>query len=126
MKKYFWSLLAFTMVTMLGVSFSSCSGDDIEDNATIVGVWVHQDGVGEADVLTFVGTDTQGDVTYIEYDNDDYPVTMNSTYTFNRKTGILKVPGFTIRDVEVKALTGTKLKLKYFPDDDDTTTFTRQ
>ena len=126
MKKYFWSLLAFTMVAMLSVSFSSCSSDDIEDNATIVGQWIHPDEVGEADVLIFDGTDTQGDVTYIEYDDDDYPKTSTSTYTFNRKTGILKVPGFTIRDVEVKSLSKTKLKLKYFPDDDDTTTFTRQ
>ena len=126
MKKYFWSLLAFTMVAMLSVSLSSCSNDDIEDNASIVGEWIHDDGVGEADVLIFKGTDTQGDVTYIEYDDDDYPEELTSTYTFDRKTGILKMPDFIFRNVEVKSLSKTKLKLKYFPDDDDTTTFTRR
>ncbi|MBP5393512.1 MAG: hypothetical protein J6Y59_06830 [Bacteroidaceae bacterium] len=127
MKRYFWSLLAFAMVAMLSVSLSSCKDDDgIEDDATILGEWVHHDGVGEADVLIFTGALTQGNVTYTEFDDDDAPETLVSTFTFNPKTGVLKVPGFTYRDVIVKTLTATKLKLKYFPDDDETTTFGRR
>lgn len=127
MKKYFWSLLAFAMVAMLSVSLSSCKDDDgIEEGATILGEWVHHDGVGEADVLIFTGALTQGNVTYTEFDDDDAPETLVSTFTFNPKTGVLKVPGFTYRDVIVKTLTATKLKLKYFPDDDETTTFSRK
>ena len=124
MKKYFWSLLAFAMVAMLSVSLSSCKDDDgIEEGATILGEWIHHDGVGEADVLLFT---TQGEVIYTEYDNDEIPEVKRSTFTFDPKTGILKMPGFTYRDVKVVSLSATKLKLKYFPDDDDTTTFSRK
>ncbi|MBP5629963.1 MAG: hypothetical protein J6W97_00195 [Bacteroidaceae bacterium] len=124
MKKYFWSLLAFAMVAMLSVSLSSCKSDDgIEEGATILGEWIHHDGVGEADVLLFT---TQGEVIYTEYDNDEIPEVKRSTFTFDPKTGILKMPGFTYRDVKVVSLSATKLKLKYFPDDDDTTTFSRK
>lgn len=124
MKKYFWSLLAFAMVAMLSVSLSSCKSDDgIEDGATILGEWIHHDGVGEADVLLFT---TQGEVIYTEYDNDEIPEVKRSTFTFDPKTGILKMPGFTYRDVKVVSLSATILKLKYFPDDDDTTTFSRK
>ena len=126
MKKYFWSLLAFAMVAMLSVSLSSCKDDGIEDGATILGQWIHEDGVGDADVLLFTGSLTQGNVTYTEFDDDDYPETKTSTFTFDPKTGILKMPGFTYRDVKVVSLSATKLKLKYFPDDDDTTTFSRK
>lgn len=124
MKKYFWSLLAFAMVAMLSVSLSSCKDDDgIEEGATILGEWIHHDGVGEADVLLFT---TQGEVIYTEYDNDEIPEVKRSTFTFDPKTGILKMPGFTYRDVKVVSLSATILKLKYFPDDDDTTTFSRK
>lgn len=124
MKKYFWSLLAFAMVAMLSVSLSSCKDDDgIEEGATILGEWIHHDGVGEADVLLFT---TQGEVIYTEYDNDEIPEVKRSTFTFDPKTGILKMPDFTYRDVKVVSLSATKLKLKYFPDDDDTTTFSRK
>ena len=124
MKKYFWSLLAFAMVAMLSVSLSSCKSDDgIEEGATILGEWIHHDGVGEADVLLFT---TQGEVIYTEYDNDEIPEVKRSTFTFDPKTGILKMPGFTYRDVKVVSLSATILKLKYFPDDDDTTTFSRK
>ena len=34
--------------------------------------------------------------------------------------------GFTYRDVKVVSLSATKLKLKYFPDDDESTTFKRK
>ena len=64
MKKYFWSLLAFAMFAMLSVSLSSCKDDSgIEDGATILGEWIHEDGVGDADVLLFTGVMTQGNVT---------------------------------------------------------------
>ena len=44
MKKYFWSLLAFAMVAMLSVSLSSCKSDDgIEEGATILGQWIHEE-----------------------------------------------------------------------------------
>ena len=36
------------------------------------------------------------------------------------------MPGFTYRDVKVEYLSETKLKLKYFPDDDESTTFKRK
>ena len=115
------------MVAMLSVSLSSCKDDGgIEEGATILGEWIHEDGIGEADVLTFTGSLTQGEVVYTEIDDDGYPETMASTYTFNPQTGILKVPGFTYRDIKVVTLTDTKLKLKYFPDDDETCTFRRR
>ena len=127
MKKYFWSLLAFAMVAMLSVSLSSCKSDDgIDEGATIVGQWIHEDGVGEADVLTFTGSLTQGEAVYTEFDLDDYPETMTSTYTFNPQIGVLKVPGFTYRNVQVKTLTSKKLTLYGFPDDDESTTFKRK
>ena len=128
MKKYFWSLLAFAMVAMLSVSLSSCKSDNgIEEGATILGQWIHEDGVGEADVLLFSGSSmTQGNVTYTEKDSDEPTEVRHSTFTFDPKTGILKMPGFTYRDVKVVSLSATKLKLKYFPDDDDTTTFSRK
>lgn len=128
MKKHFWSLLAFAMVAMLSVSLSSCKSDDgIEEGATILGQWIHEDGVGDADVLLFSGLSmTQGNVTYTEFDDDDDPKIKTSTFTFDPKTCILKMPGFTYRDVKVVSLSATKLKLKYFPDDDDTTTFSRK
>lgn len=119
MKKSFLSLLAFAMVAMLSVSMSSCKDDGIEDGATIIGSWVHEDGVGEADVLVFTA---QGEVIYTEYDDDDYPEVRKSSFTFDPKTGTLSVPGFLpYRDAKVITLTQTKLKLRYFPDDDDTT-----
>lgn len=127
MKKYFLSLLAFAMVAMLSVSLSSCKNDDgIEEGATILGQWIHEDGIGDADVLLFTGALTQGNVTYTEYDDDDLPEVSHSTFTFDPKTGILKMPGFTYRDVKVVSLNAKKLKLKYFPDDDETTTFSRK
>lgn len=126
MKKYFWSLLAFAMVAMLSVSLSSCKDDGIEEGATILGEWIHEDGVNDYDVLIFTGAMTQGEVTYREVDDDDLPEIRVSTFTFNPQTGILKMPGFTYRDVKVVSLNATKLKLKYFPDDDDTTTFSRK
>ena len=127
MKKYFWSLLAFAMVAMLSVSLSSCKNDDgIVEGATILGEWIHEDGVGDADVLVFTGNLTQGEVTYTEYDDDDYPEVRKSSFTFDPKTGNLSVPGFLpYRDAKVVTLTSSKLKLKYFPDDDDDTTFYR-
>ena len=127
MKKYFWSLLTVALVAMLSVSLSSCSNDDgIDNNATIIGEWIHEDGVGEADALFFTGEATQGNVTFTEYDDDDFPKVRHSTFTFNPNTGILKMPGFTYRDVKVITLKDTKLKLRYFPDDDDDTTFRRK
>lgn len=127
MKKNFLSLLAFALVAMLSVSLSSCSNDDgIDNNATIIGEWIHEDGVGEADALFFTGEATQGNVTFTEDDDDDYPEVKHSTFTFNPNTGILKMPGFTYRDVKVITLKDTKLKLRYFPDDDDDTTFRRK
>ena len=115
------------MVAMLSVSLSSCKSDDgIDEGATIVGQWIHEDGVGEADVLTFTGSLTQGEAVYTEFDLDDYPETMTSTYTFNPQTGVLKVPGFTYFDVQVKTLTTKKLTLYGFPDDDESTTFKRK
>ena len=127
MKKSFLSLLTFAMVAMLSVSLSSCKDDEgIEEGATILGEWVYNDGVGEADVLLFTGAMTQGNVTYTEFDDDDYPETATSTFTFNPETGILKMPSLCYRDVKVVTLTNTKLKLKYFPDDDEATTFKRK
>ena len=126
MKKSFLSLLAFAMVAMLSVSMSSCKDDGIDEGATIIGSWVHEDGVGEADVLVFTGSLTQGEVIYTEYDDDDYPEVRKSSFTFDPKTGTLSVPGFLpYRDAKVITLTQTKLKLRYFPDDDDDTTFYR-
>ena len=125
MKKSVLSLLAFVMVAMFSVCMSSCK-DGIEEGATILGRWVHEDGVGDADVLVFTGNLTQGEVTYTEYDDDDYPEVRKSSFTFDPKTGTLSVPGFLpYRDAKVITLTQTKLKLKYFPDDDDDTTFYR-
>lgn len=127
MKKYFWSLLAFALVAMLSVSLSSCKNDDgIVEGATILGEWIHEDGVGDADVLLFTGSLTQGDVVYTELDDDDLLKTRTSTFTFDPSTGILKMPGLTYRDVKVITLKDTKLKLRYFPDDDDDTTFKRR
>ena len=127
MKKYFWSLLAFAMVAMLSVSLSSCKDDSgIEDGATILGEWIHEDGIGDADVLLFTGVMTQGNVTYTEFDDDDFPETRTSTFTLDLKTRILKMPGLTYRDVKVEYLSDKKLKLKFFPDDDETTTFRRR
>jgi len=126
MKKYFWSLLAFAMVAMLSVSLSSCKNDGIEEGATILGEWIYQDEIGDADVLLFTGELTQGNVTYTEFDDDDFPEVHFSTFTFDPATGILKMPGLIYRDVKVVSLTDTKLKLKYFPDDDETTTFKRK
>ena len=125
MKKSFLSLLAFAMVAMLSVSMSSCKDDGIDEGATIIGSWVHEDGVGEADVLVFTGSLTQGEVIYTEYDDDDYPEVRKSSFTYDPSTSILKMPGLTYRDVKVITLKDTKLKLRYFPDDDDDTTFYR-
>ena len=112
---------------MLSVSLSSCKDDGgIEEGATILGEWIYQDEVGDYDVLVFNGTQTQGEVTYTEYDDDDFPEMRSSTFTFDANTGILKMPGFTYRDIKVVTLTDTKLKLKYFPDDDETCTFRRR
>lgn len=68
------------MVAMLSVSMSSCKEDGIDEDATILGSWVHEDGVGEADVLFFTGSLTQGEVTYTEYDDDDYPEVRKSSF----------------------------------------------
>lgn len=127
MKKNFWSLLAFALVAMLSVSLSSCSNDDgIDEGVSIIGEWIHEDGVREGDALFFTGSSTQGNVTFTEYDDDDYPEVRHSTFTFDHQTGILKMPGFTYRDVKVITLKDTKLKLRHFPDDDDDTTFRRK
>lgn len=127
MKRYFWSLLAVALVAVLSVSLSSCKNNDgIEESATILGEWLHEDGVGDADVLIFSGTQTQGSVVYTEYDDDDFPETGTSTFTFDPKTGVLRMPDLTLRTIEVVTLTDKKLKLKYFPDDDETTTFRRR
>ena len=127
MKKNFLCLLTIALVAMLSVSLSSCKNDDgIVEGATILGEWIHEDGVGDADVLVFTGSLTQGDVVYTELDDDDLPKTRTSTFTFDPKTGVLKMPGLTYRDIKVATLTETKLKLKYFPDDDEATTFSRK
>ena len=106
MKKNFLCLLTIALVAMLSVSLSSCKNDEgIVEGATILGEWVH---------------------VYTEFDNDDLPETGNSTFTFDPKTGVLKMPGLTYRDIKVATLTETKLKLKYFPDDDEATTFSRK
>lgn len=127
MKKNFLCFLTIALAAMLSVSLSSCKNDEgIVEGATILGEWVHEDGVGEADVLIFTGTEIQGNVVYTEFDNDDLPETGNSTFTFDPKTGVLKMPGLTYRDIKVATLTETKLKLKYFPDDDEATTFRRK
>lgn len=127
MKKNLWSLLAFVIVAMLSVSLSSCKDDEgIVEGATILGEWVYEDGVGDYDVLIFTGTLTQGNVSFTEFDDDDYPETTTSTFTFDPNTGLLKMPGLTYRTIEVLTLTDRKLKLKYFPDDDENCTFKRR
>lgn len=115
------------MVAMLSASLSSCKDDSgIEEGATILGEWIHEDGIGDADVLLFTGAPTQGEVVYTEFDDDDFPETRTSTFTLDLNSRILKMPGFTYRDVKVEYMSDKKLKLKYFPDDDETTTFRRR
>lgn len=109
---------------MLSVSLSFCKEDGIVEGASILGEWIHEDGVGEADVLTFTGSETQGEVRYTEYDDDDFPEIRVSTYSFSG--GYLTMPAFRSFPVKVSTLTKTKLRLQYFPDDDETTTFRRR
>ena len=65
-KKFYWSMLAIIMVTMLSVGLTACGSDD--DDNTVVGTWSGQQGRNNL-TLTFK---SDGTGTFISRYNDSY------------------------------------------------------
>lgn len=83
MKKgfYYLSILAVSLITILGVTFASCSDDDKDggDSSKVIGTWV-KESRDETLILTFKSGGA-GTITWIE--DDGYSGEETETYKFN-------------------------------------------
>lgn len=83
MKKgfYYLSILAVSLITILGVTFASCSDDDKDggDSSKVIGTWVEESRY-ETAIFTFKSGGA-GTITWIE--DDGYSGEETETYKFN-------------------------------------------
>lgn len=83
MKKgfYYLSILAVSLITILGVPFASCSDDDKDggDSSKVIGTWIEESSY-ETAIVTFKSGGV-GTITWII--EDSYSGTETETYKFN-------------------------------------------
>lgn len=109
MKKFFWSMLSFLMLTMLSTSFVACGSDDEENpnnggggstpeqGTTLVGNWYCNEEYPENDVqnqflVIFNSNNTFKMQTHnYEAGVQDYKATLEGTYDYNANTGKITI-----------------------------------
>ena len=125
-KKVFLALLSFMMLALANVGFTSCKGDDADDNP-LVGTWVqpHDLSASTYETITFTSDGKCSVSTVFTENGSSY--TEQWTYTYNPQTKVLLMVDASGRYVYATvSITGKTLILSYTTNGGGVLSYTKQ